>query len=64
MATERRVLTIQLLPEQAALIEKVARLRSGQLDPQRPVDLAAYIYNVLNKDVAACISEIQARRRS
>lgn len=63
MATERRVLTIELLPEQAEFIEKVARLRTGQPNAQAPVDLSAYIFGLLNKDIAACLSEIKARRR-
>ena len=62
MATERRTLTIQLLPEQAALVEQVARLRTGQMDPQTPVDLGPYINALLNKDVAACLEEIKVRR--
>ena len=62
MATERRTLTIQLLANQAEMVEQVARLRTGQMDPQTPVDLGAYIFALLNKDVAACLEEIKARR--
>lgn len=62
MATERQTLNIQLTPGQAALVEQVARLRTGQIDPQTPVDLGAYIYALLNKDVAACLEEIKVRR--
>ena len=62
MAIERRTLTIQLLPEQAEMLEYVARLRTGQMDPAGPVDLGPYIWGVLNKDVAACLEEIKARR--
>ena len=64
MATERRTLTVQLLPEQAELLELVAKLRTGQMDPAGPVDLGAYIWAVLNKDVAACLEEIKVRRGS
>ena len=62
MATERVLLTIQLLQQHATLVEKVARLRSRQMDPNVPVDLGAYIFTLLNKDVAACLEEIKARR--
>ena len=62
MATERVLLTIQLLPQHATLVEKVARLRSRQMDPNVPVDIGAYIFTLLNKDVAACLEEIKARR--
>lgn len=62
MTTDLFTLTIQLVPKQAALLEKVARLRNRQLDPQAPVDLGTYIFNLLNKDVAACIEEIKERR--
>lgn len=62
MATERVTLNIQLLRSQAELLERVARLRARQMDPQAPVDLGAYIFNVLNKDVAVCLEEIKARR--
>lgn len=64
MATERRTLTIQLLPEQAELVEQVARLRNGQMDLAVPVDWGAYIWALLNKDVAACLEEIKVRRGS
>lgn len=63
MATEKVTLTIQLNPEQAALLEKIARLRTRQVNPQAPVDLSSYIFNVLNKDIAACLQEIKQRRR-
>lgn len=62
MATLRETLTVQLFPEQARLLEKVARLRTGQMDPQVPVDLGAYIFAVLNQDIVACLGEIKARR--
>ena len=62
MTTQRETLTIQMLPEQARILEKVARLRSGQMDPQAPVDLGTYIFAVLNRDVVACLAEIKARR--
>lgn len=62
MASTRQTLTIQLLPEQARLVEKVARLRTGQMDPQGPVDFGAYIFTLLNRDIAACLQEIKARR--
>ena len=62
MVTSRETLTIQLLPEQARLVEKVARLRLGQMDPQAPVDLGAYIFALLNRDVIACLQEIKSRR--
>lgn len=62
MTMERRTLTIQLLPEQAEMVEYVARLRTGQTDPQTPVDLGAYIKAVLDRDIAACLEEIKARR--
>ncbi len=62
MATERRVLEIRLLPEQAKVLEEVARLRTGQMDLQKPVDFGPYIDALLNKDVAACLAEIKARR--
>jgi hypothetical protein len=53
---------IQVLPEQAKILEEVARLRTGQTDPQKPVDFGPYINALLNKDVAACLEEIKARR--
>ena len=53
---------IQLLPEQANMLEEVARLRTGQIDLQTPVDFGPYINALLNKDVAACLEEIKARR--
>ena len=62
MAIERRTLTIQLLPEQAEMLEYVARLRTGQMDPAGPVDFGLYIWGLLNKDIAACLEEIKARR--
>lgn len=62
MTMERRTLTIQLLPEQAEMVEYVARLRTGQTDPQTLVDLGAYIKAVLDRDIAACLEEIKARR--
>ena len=62
MATQRRTLTLEMLPEQAQLLEEVARLRTGQTDPQTPVDLGAYIKAVLDRDIAACLEEIKARR--
>ena len=62
MATQRETLTIQLLPQQARLLEKVARLRAGLMDPQAPVDLGPYIFAVLNRDVVTCLKEIKARR--
>ena len=62
MATERVTLSISLLQQHATLVEKVARLRSRQMDPNVPVDLGAYIFGLLNRDVAACLAEIKARR--
>lgn len=62
MSTGQRVLTIQMTPAQAELVEQVARLRTGQMDPQAPVDLGAYIFALLNKDASACLEEIKARR--
>ena len=62
MAAERVTLSISLLQQHATLVEKVARLRSRQMDPNVPVDLGAYIFTLLNKDVAACLEEIKARR--
>jgi hypothetical protein len=62
MATARTVLNIQLLPETARVLENVARLRTGQMNPQATVDLGAYIFTLLNRDVAACLEEIKARR--
>jgi hypothetical protein len=63
MATQRETLTIQMLPEQARLLEQVARLRAGQM-PGTPVDLGLYIFALLNQDVVACLAEIKARRGS
>jgi hypothetical protein len=62
MVMERRTLTIQLLPDQAEMVEQVARLRSGQTDPAGPVDLGAYIWALLNRDITACLEEIKNRR--
>jgi hypothetical protein len=62
MSTQRRTLMVEFLPEQASLLEDVARLRTGQMDPQTPVDLGAYIKAVLDRDIAACLAEINARR--
>ena len=62
MATERRTLTIQLLPDHAELLEQVARLRTGQTDPAGPVDLGAYFSSLADRDIAACLEEIRIRR--
>ena len=62
MAVERRTLTIQLLPDQAELLEQVARLRTGQTDPEGPVDLSSYVWALLNRDIVACLEEIRTRR--
>ena len=64
METERQTLTVQLLPEQAKLLEEVVRLRTGQMDLLKPVEFGPYIDALLNKDVAACLAEIKARRGS
>lgn len=64
MAMERRTLSIELpLPlDKAELVEQVARLRTGQTDPQGPVDLGAYIWALLNRDITTCLEEIRVRR--
>ena len=56
------VLTIPLNGKQAALVERVARMRSGNMDKETPVDLGAYVGQLISKDVAACLKEIQTRR--
>lgn len=55
-------LTIPLEKDKATLLEEVARLRTGQMNPQMPVDLGPYIFALLNRDVAACLEEIKVRR--
>ena len=62
MATQRVVLTIEMLPEEAKLLENVARLRLKALGSDAQVDLGAYIRQVLDQDVKAMEREIQARR--
>ena len=57
-----QVLTIPLDGKQAALVERVARMRLNVKDPQTPVNLGEYIRQLINKDVAACLKEIQTRR--
>ena len=61
-AVPDQVLTIPLNGKQAALVERVARMRQGNLDPETPVNLGAYIKQLINQDVAACLQEIQNRR--
>ena len=62
MATDRVILNIQLLRPQADLLEKIARLKTGQTDPALPLDLGRYIFDLLNRDMSSCIREIHARR--
>ena len=62
MATDRVILNIQLLRPQADLLEKIARMRTGQTDPALSVDLGRYIFDLLNRDISSCIREIHARR--
>ena len=62
MATQRVVLTIEMLPEEAKLLESVARLRLKALSPDARVDLGDYIRQVLDQDVKAMEREIKARR--
>ena len=61
-AVPDQVLTIPLSGKQATLLEYVARLRLNITDKETPVDLGAYIGQLMTKDVAACLKEIQTRR--
>ena len=61
-AVPDQVLTIPLSGRQAALVERVARMRQGNTDAQTPVDLGEYIRRLINQDVGACLQEIKTRR--
>lgn len=61
--TQNYTLTIQLTPHDAELLQMVARFRQRKWDGQGQVDLGAYLRELIQREITACIQEIQARRR-
>jgi len=60
MTQPQLMLSVLLGSKDAALIEKVARLRLGVFDNQ-PVDVGQYIRMLVERDINAAIQEIRAR---
>mgnify|MGYP001602783788 CR=1 FL=1 len=61
---EDMVLSIPFNARDAALLDRVARMRLGILNTQQSVNLGEYIRRLINQDVAVCVAEIQNRRRA
>ena len=56
------VLAIPFNAKDAALVDRIARMRLRVMALQAPVDLGEYVRRLINQDAAACIREIQSRR--
>jgi len=61
-ATGDMVLSIPLSAKEAALVDRVARMRLGIMDRQTPVNLGEYISRLISQDLNACLKEIRTRR--